>query len=107
MEEGALQGVEAPTIPLGTSGSTRTTGPVLPSPLVGRYALPRPQPAEKCTLHNFSVIPINDNVRDRAASSSYRGGTTMFDFTQLQRPENLVPVLDPVTAPAVGQEVGF
>jgi hypothetical protein len=93
-----------------TSGNIwfyRNNGAGAPAPLVGRYALPRPQLTEECTLHNFSVIPINDNVRYRAVSSSYRGGTTVFDFTPLQREENLVPVLDPATAPVVGTEIGF
>jgi hypothetical protein len=81
--------------------------PIAPPPLVGRYTIPRPQGTEECTMHNFSVIPINDNVRYRAVSSAYRGGTTVFDFTELQRPENLVPVLDPATAPVVGTEVAF
>jgi hypothetical protein len=31
----------------------------------------------------------------------------VFDFTGLQRPENLIPVLDPATAPLVGTEIGF
>jgi hypothetical protein len=93
-----------------TSGNIwfyRNNGAGAPAPLVGRYALPRPQLTEECSLHNFSVIPINDNVRYRAVSSAYRGGTTVFDFTPLQREENLVPVLDPFTAPVVGTEIGF
>jgi hypothetical protein len=93
-----------------TSGNIwfyKNNGVGAPAPLVGRYALPRPQVGEECTLHNFSVIPINDNVRYRAVSSAYRGGTTVFDFTELQRPEFLIPVLDPATAPVVGTEIGF
>jgi len=100
----------------GCAGSSDTSGNIwfyknegggAPAPLVGRYALPRPQLPEECTLHNFSVIPINDNVRYRAVSSVYRGGTTVFDFTVLQQPGNLVEVLDPATAPVVGTEIGF
>jgi hypothetical protein len=93
--------------PTGNIWFYKNNGAGAPAPLVGRYALPRPQLTEECTLHNFSVIPINDNVRYRAVSSAYRGGTTVFDFTPLQRPENLVPVLDPLTAPVVAQEVAF
>lgn len=85
----------------------KNNGAGAPAPLVGRYALPRPQVGEECTLHNFSVIPINDNVRYRAVASAYRGGTTVFDFTALQNPANLVPILDPLTAPVVGTEVAF
>jgi hypothetical protein len=93
-----------------TSGNIwfyKNNGAGSPAPLVGRYALPRPQGTEECTLHNFSVIPINDNIRYRAVSSAYRGGTTVFDFTGLQNPGNLVPVLDPATAPVAGTEVAF
>lgn len=104
---GSAPGCGGTNDPSGNIWFYKNDGAGAPAPLVGRYALPRPQPAEECTLHNFSVIPINDNVRYRAVSSSYRGGTTVFDFTGLQRPENLVPVLDPLTAPVVGQEVGF
>ncbi len=65
--------------------------------------------AVACTpvSHNFSVIPFNDNERYIAVSSAYRGGTTVFDFTELQNPGNLVPVLDPATAPVAGREIGF
>jgi hypothetical protein len=85
----------------------KNNGASAPAALVGRYHIPRPQLTEECTMHNFSVIPINDNVRYRAVSSAYRGGTTVFDFTALQNPANLTPVLDPLTAPLVGTEVGF
>jgi hypothetical protein len=104
---GSAPGCGGSTDPTGNIWFYKNNGAGTPAPLVGRYALPRPQPAEECTLHNFSVIPINDNVRYRAVSSSYRGGTTVFDFTGLQRPENLIPVLDPATAPVVGTEIGF
>ncbi len=82
-------------------------GPIPTPPLIGRYTIPRLQGTQECTMHNFSVVPINDNVRYRAVSSSYRGGTTVFDFTELQRPENQFPVLDPADAPPVGSEVAF
>jgi hypothetical protein len=104
---GVVPGCGGTTDPTGNIWFYKNNGAGAPAPLVGRYALPRPQPGEECTLHNFSVIPINDNVRYRAVSSAYRGGTTVFDFTVLQRPENLVPVLDPLTAPVVGTEVAF
>jgi hypothetical protein len=104
---GVVPGCGGTNDPTGNIWFYKNNGAGEPAPLVGRYALPRPQPGEECTLHNFSVIPINDNVRYRAVSSAYRGGTTVFDFTSLQRPENLVPVLDPLTAPVVGTEIGF
>jgi hypothetical protein len=104
---GSAPGCGGTNDPTGNIWFYKNNGAGAPLPLVGRYALPRPQVTEECTLHNFSVIPINDNVRYRAVSSSYRGGTTVFDFTGLQQPENLVPVLDPATAPVVGTEVAF
>ena len=67
--------------PSGNIWFYRNQGPGAPAPLLGRYALPRAQVIEECTLHNFSVIPVNDNVRYIAVSSAYRGGTTVFDFT--------------------------
>jgi hypothetical protein len=104
---GVVPGCGGTTDPTGNIWFYKNNGAGAPADLVGRYALPRPQPGEECTLHNFSVIPINDNVRYRAVSSAYRGGTTVFDFTQLQAPENLVPVLDPATAPVAATEVAF
>jgi hypothetical protein len=104
---GSAPGCLGTADPTGNIWFYKNNGAGAPSPLVGRYALPRPQVTEECTLHNFSVIPINDNVRYRAVSSSYRGGTTVFDFTGLQQPANLIPVLDPADAPVVGTEVAF
>jgi hypothetical protein len=103
---GSAPGCLGTNDPTGNIWFYRNNGAGAPLDLVGRYALPRPQATEECTLHNFSVIPINDNVRYRAVSSSYRGGTTVFDFTGLQQPENLVPVL-PADAPVVATEVAF
>jgi len=113
---GQAPGCGGPNDPTGNIWFYKNNGAGAPAPLVGRYALPRQQlappepqqpPLQECTLHNFSVIPINDNVRYRAVSSTYRGGTTVFDFTMLQEQENLHPVLDPATAPIVGTEVAF
>jgi LVIVD repeat len=81
----------------------------IPSPrLYGRYMIPRPQPAtEACTLHNFSIVPIKDNERYIGVSSSYEGGTTVFDFTPLQTVETPLPNLDPFFAPLVAEEIAF
>jgi hypothetical protein len=51
------------------------------SPLLGRYMFNRPQLPQYCTLHNFNVIPIENNQRYIGVSSAYEGGTTVFDFT--------------------------
>ncbi len=77
-------------------------------PLYGRYMIPRSQPAtDVCTLHNFNVIPINDNERYIGVSSTYEGGTTVFDFTPLQRTEAPLEPLDPFVAPIVGREIAY
>lgn len=75
------------------------------APLLGRYANPRPQLVEECTLHNFNVVPVNDERGYFGVSSIYRGGTTVFDFTAAQRAE---PYEGPTAlAPVIGREVGF
>jgi hypothetical protein len=52
-------------------------------PVLGRYMIPRPQPAgEICTLHNGNVIPTNDGYF--GVSSSYEGGTSVFDFSGVE-----------------------
>ncbi|MDQ3162447.1 MAG: hypothetical protein M3Q92_06390, partial [Actinomycetota bacterium] len=102
--------------PSGNIWFYKNQGPGWPAPLYGRYALPRPQVDEECTLHNFSVLPINDNEAYIGVSSSYRGGTTVFEFTPLKTAPtfdvplpNVLP--DPVPAglvpPLVGREIGF
>jgi hypothetical protein len=78
------------------------------APLFGRYQMPRAQPAnENCTLHNFNVIPINDNEAYIGVSSSYEGGTEVFDFSPLKTVESPLPILDPFTAPIVATELGY
>jgi hypothetical protein len=88
------------------------------APLLGRYALPRPQPAtENCTLHNFNVVPTEEDLDGTThyigVSSSYEGGTSVFDFTNAQTQEPFVcpppPVPDPceVLAPVIGDEIAF
>ena len=84
------------------------------APLYGRYMIPRPQPAqEACTLHNGNVIPTNDGYF--GVSSSYEGGTTVFDFTGVAKnPEIFLGAPAPGTPgdpspvpPLVGREIAF
>ena len=108
----------------GCNGEADTTGniwfyrnvePGTPeAPLLGRYQMPRVQrPEENCTLHNFNVIPINEDEFYIGVSSSYEGGTTVFDFTPTKYTEPFVcpepPVPDPceVLAPVIGREIAF
>jgi hypothetical protein len=76
------------------------------APLYGRYMIPRPQPAsDVCTLHNFNVIPINDNEKYIGVSSAYEGGSTVFDFTGLKTaPQPFLGL--PEFAPLVATEIG-
>jgi hypothetical protein len=77
------------------------------APLYGRYMIPRAQPGtDICTLHNFNVIPINDNEKYIGVSSSYEAGTTVFDFTGLKTAP--APFLgSPLLAPLVGREIAY
>jgi hypothetical protein len=82
-----------------------------PAPLYGRYMMPRAQPqSEVCTLHNGNVIPTNEGYF--GVSSSYEGGTSVFDFSTVQEFPELAP-FEPGQAPPspapplVGREVAY
>lgn len=77
------------------------------APLHGRYMIPRPQPAEDvCSLHNGNVIPTTQGYF--GVSSSYEGGTTVFDFSDvLDRPAIPQPLTGTETIPNVATEVAF
>ncbi len=84
--------------------------PGSPVPLYGRYMMPRAQPAsEVCTLHNGNVIPTNEGYF--GVSSSYEGGTSVFDFSTVT--ENPLIESPPhggqftTTPPLVGREVAY
>jgi hypothetical protein len=91
-----------------TSGNIwfyRNVPPGTPTaPVLGRYMVPRPQAPESCTLHNFNVIPVNDNEQYIGVSSLYEGGTTVFDFTAAKKAD---PATSELAAPLLGEEVGF
>jgi hypothetical protein len=101
----------------GCVGSPDTTGnmwfygavePPTEPPLLGRYHIPRPQAAptpQECSIHNFNVVPLNDNRAYIGVSSAYKGGTTVIDFSEARTaPEHTGSAF---TAPILGQEVGF
>jgi hypothetical protein len=93
-----------------TSGNIwfyRTVEPgTLTAPLLGRYALPRPQPDEGvCSLHNFNVVPVNNNKSYIGVASAYGGGTSVFDFTDAQTADDHAG--SPLTAPTLATEIGF
>ncbi|MBI4500197.1 MAG: hypothetical protein HY700_03455 [Gemmatimonadetes bacterium] len=63
------------------------------------YVLPRPQTAvEACTIHNYNMIPIPG--RHLLVHGSYQSGTAIVDFTDPNKPKELVWV-DP--APGLGR----
>ncbi len=80
-------------------------------PLYGRYMMPRAQPqAEVCSLHNGNVIPTNEGYF--GVSSSYEGGTSVFDFSNVRDFPELPPFQHgqarPETAPPLaGREVAY
>lgn len=47
--------------------------------LLGSFNIPRAQPDQYCSAHEFTVIPVRD--RYLLTSSWYEGGTTVVDFT--------------------------
>jgi hypothetical protein len=94
--------------PTGNIWFYRNVPPGSPAaPLLGRYALPRPQvaPPQECSLHNFNVVPVNDNRAYIGVSSTYRGGTTVFDFSDARSAEPFEG--SAFGAPLLGREIGF
>ncbi len=64
--------------------------PGSPTSRYGRYMMPRERsrPA-RCTLHNGNVIPTNEGYF--GVSSSYEGGTSVFDFDGHREPVDREP----------------
>ena len=105
---GSAPGCGGEQDPTGNIWFYRNVEPPTPAPLLGRYHIPRQQlvPPQECTLHNFNVVPINDNKAYIGVSSAYRAGTTVFDFTGARNAEELPQNAGPV-APLIGREVGW
>ena len=80
---GGSHGCDGPEDTRGNVWFYKAVPPGTPNvPLYGRYMFPRPQTAmEICTLHNGNVIPTNKGYF--GVSSSYEGGTSVFDFTSV------------------------
>ncbi len=93
--------------PTGNMWFYRNTEPPNEPQLLARYHIPRSQaaPPQECSIHNFNVVPINDNKAYIAVSSAYKGGTTVVDFTSLKK----APPFEGPTAlaPTLPKEVGF
>jgi LVIVD repeat len=56
--------------------------------LLGTYMIPRPQGAEECVSHNGNVLPTDDG-RYLQVQAFYKGGNTLFDFTDPSAPQEL------------------
>jgi hypothetical protein len=93
---GGAHGCDGPEDTRGNVWFYKAVPPGTPNvPVFGRYMIPRAQPAgEVCTLHNGNVIPTNDGYF--GVSSSYEGGTSVFDFSTVTENE-------PIPSPAHGQ----
>jgi hypothetical protein len=63
------------------------TDPSAPSP-AGKFKLPQQQVSEFCTAHLFNVVPL-PNQKDVLVSSWYTGATSVIDFTDPKRPEQI------------------
>ena len=55
---------------------------------LGTYIIPRPQSAEECVSHNGNVLPTDDGSYLQV-QAFYKGGNTLFDFTDPSAPEEL------------------
>ena len=80
---GGAHGCDGPSDTRGNVWFYKAVSPGTPNvPLYGRYMMPRPQPAaEICSLHNGNIIPTNEGYY--GVSSSYEGGTSVFDFSSV------------------------
>ena len=56
--------------------------------LLGTYIIPRPQSAEECVSHNGNVLPTDDGSYLQV-QAFYKGGNTLFDFSDPSAPEEL------------------
>jgi len=111
---GGAHGCDGPQDTRGNVWFHKAVPPGSPAPLYGRYMMPRVQAAQEvCTLHNGNVIPTNEGYF--GVSSSYEGGTSVFDFTNVREFPELppfahVPFGQPrpaVAPPLVGREVAY
>ena len=108
---GGAHGCDGPQDTRGNVWFYKAVPPGTPNvPLYGRYMMPRAQPAgEICTLHNGNVIPTNDGYF--GVSSSYEGGTSVFDFSNvaenplIESPQHGQPFT--TTPPLVAEEVAW
>ncbi len=74
--------------------------------LLGTWVLPRDQSnIENCTLHNFNIVPTNDD-RDILVHGSYQAGTGVVEFTDPTNPVELAWTDPPPIPPPGGPFCG-
>jgi hypothetical protein len=116
---GSAHGCDGELEPVGNIWFYKYVEPGTPeAPVLGRYALPRAQdPQEICTLHNFNVIPTEEEIDGTqhyiGVASAYEGGTTVFNFDDAKTAEPIFcppePAPDPcnLVAPVIAEEMAF
>ena len=111
---GSAPGCGSQIDPTGNAWFYRNVEPPAEPPLLGRYHIPRQQlvppgvpqgPFQECSIHNFNVVPVNDNRAYIGVSAAYKGGTTVFDFSDAKQAQPHTG--SPLTAPILGREIGF
>jgi hypothetical protein len=63
---------------------------------VGAYKLPQQVVSEFCTAHLFNVVPRRDDA-DVLVSSWYAGSTSVIDFTDPSKPQQIAYYIPPTT----------
>jgi hypothetical protein len=58
-----------------------------PSAPLGHFRIPRPQPGDECTVHNFNVIPVRNHYL--LVTAAYGAGTSVVDFTNPAAPKEV------------------
>lgn len=58
-----------------------------PSAPLGHFRIPRPQPGDECTVHNFNVIPVRKH--HILVTAAYGAGTSVVDFTNPAKPKEV------------------
>jgi hypothetical protein len=102
---GSAPGCGGSQDPTGNMWFYRGVEPPAEPPLLGRYHVPRPEAPEECSIHNFNVVPVNDNKAYIGVSSVYKAGTTVVDFSAAKEAETYEGPT--AFAPLVGREVGY
>jgi hypothetical protein len=103
---GGAHGCDGPQDTRGNTWFYDNVPPGAPTPLRGRYILPRPQPPiDICSMHNGNVVPTNQAYI--GVSSAYQAGTTVFDFSDVSSFPPITSVDPSTPPPTVATEVAF